>query len=118
MPAGSGAGRDTYGPPMSSPGLGGRGPIVGIDLGTTNSAVGICEGGAVRLLPNPLGDLLTPSAVAIDKGGLIVGRTARDVIAHQPGRGAARFKLDMGSGQTRTVGDRALDAVTLSAHVL
>jgi len=39
--------------------------IVGIDLGTTNSAAAIFENGESRLVPNALGDLLTPSAVAV-----------------------------------------------------
>lgn len=38
--------------------------IVGIDLGMTNSAAAILENGETRLIPNALGDLLTPSAVA------------------------------------------------------
>ena len=53
--------------------------IVGIDLGTTNSLIGIYGEDGVRLVPNVLGDLLTPSAVSLDeKGQILVGRAARD----------------------------------------
>jgi molecular chaperone HscC len=95
-------------------------PIVGIDLGTTNSAIGVLEGDRVRLFPNPLGDVLTPSAVAHDPRGrgLVVGRTAKDLLVLHPGQGAARWKPDMGRDRARTVGDRTLDPVELSAHVL
>lgn len=96
------------------------GPVVGIDLGTTNSAIGFLEGERVRLFPNPLGDVLTPSAVALDPRSrmLVVGRTAKDLIAASPRQGARRFKTDMGHDRTHTVGDRKMTVVELSAHVL
>ena len=53
--------------------------IIGIDLGTTNSAVGIWRDGQAQLIPNSLGHVLTPSAVSVDaKGELIVGLAARE----------------------------------------
>jgi molecular chaperone HscC len=96
------------------------GPVVGIDLGTTNSAIGLLEGERVRLFPNPLGDVLTPSAVALDPRSrmLVVGRSAKDLIAASPRQGARRFKTDMGRDRTYTVGDRKMTVVELSAHVL
>jgi molecular chaperone HscC len=95
-------------------------PIVGIDLGTTNSAIGILDGERVRFFPNPLGDTLTPSAVALDarSRSLIVGRTAKDIIAANPKLGATRFKTDMGTAKQFAVGDRTMTPVELSAHVL
>ncbi|UUZ50226.1 Hsp70 family protein [Massilia sp. B-10] len=52
--------------------------IVGIDLGTTNSLIAVWENGAARLIPNALGDVLTPSCVSIDEdGSILVGRAAR-----------------------------------------
>ncbi|GAC1578567.1 MAG: hypothetical protein NVS3B27_22790 [Novosphingobium sp.] len=41
--------------------------LIGIDLGTTNSAVAIWRDGVAELIPNALGDPLTPSAVSIDR---------------------------------------------------
>ena len=47
--------------------------IVGIDLGTTNSLIGVWRNGEPRLIPNALGELLTPSAVSVldtgERGG-------------------------------------------------
>jgi len=51
--------------------------IVGIDLGTTNSLVAWLSPNGPELIPNSLGDLLTPSAVGIDHDGrLLIGRPA------------------------------------------
>jgi molecular chaperone HscC len=96
------------------------GLVVGIDLGTTNSAIGVLEGTSVRLFPNPLGDVLTPSAVALDpkSRSIIVGRTAKDMMAATPGVGAARFKTDIGSDRRHRVGDRSMTTIELSAYVL
>lgn len=95
-------------------------PVVGIDLGTTNSAIGVLDGERVRFLPNALGEVLTPSAVARDpKTGLVVvGRTAKDLIAANPHLGTSRFKTEMGLPNTRKVGDRTMSIVELSAYVL
>ncbi len=78
------------------------GPIVGIDLGTTNSAVAIYSAGAVEVFPNALGDPLTPSVVAMDKrgGALLVGRTAKDIYGAHHELGAAAFKRGMGGGSS------------------
>jgi molecular chaperone HscA len=94
--------------------------IVGIDLGTTNSAVAAVRDGAPSLFDNPLGDVLTPSVVAADKrrGSLLVGRTAKDIIAGEPHLGASQFKRAMGTDQVFELAGRRLDAVELSAHVL
>lgn len=52
--------------------------IVGIDLGTTNSAVAVMEGGNPTVIPNAEGGRITPSVVAFTKGGeRLVGVTAR-----------------------------------------
>jgi molecular chaperone DnaK len=52
--------------------------IVGIDLGTTNSAVAVMEGNEVKVIPNQEGHRLTPSVVAFtDKGDRLVGDPAK-----------------------------------------
>jgi len=56
-------------------------PIIGIDLGTTNCAASVLEAGGPRLIPNALGDVLTPSVVGLDPdGNLLVGRSARELM--------------------------------------
>lgn len=52
--------------------------MVGIDLGTTNSAVAIVEGGKPICIPNTDGDTTTPSIVSVLGGGkVVVGKLAR-----------------------------------------
>ena len=52
--------------------------IIGIDLGTTNSAVAIMEGDKVRVIENSEGARTTPSIVAyMDNGEILVGATAK-----------------------------------------
>jgi molecular chaperone HscC len=54
--------------------------IIGIDLGTTNSVAGYMAAGGPRLIPNALGEVLTPSIVGIDlEGNLLVGRAAKEL---------------------------------------
>jgi molecular chaperone HscC len=95
-------------------------PIVGIDLGTTNSSVAVFRNGRVDVLPNALGDVLTPSVVAIDEkgGGLLVGRTAKEVYALHPERGAALFKRTMGTDVTYPLMGARYGSVDLSALIL
>jgi molecular chaperone DnaK len=52
--------------------------ILGIDLGTTNSAMSIMEGGAPKIIENIEGNRTTPSVVAISKNGeRLVGQAAK-----------------------------------------
>ncbi len=93
--------------------------IVGIDLGTTHSLIGCYDGGAPRLFPNPLGELLTPSAVSIgEDGGILVGQAARDRLITHPNASVAAFKCWMGSNRTTRLGNRDFRPEELSALVL
>jgi molecular chaperone DnaK len=59
--------------------------FIGIDLGTTNSAVAVFDGEAVSVIPNPLGESLTPSVVRIDgRGGEAIGRKAFRALERDP----------------------------------
>ncbi|MDR3190633.1 MAG: molecular chaperone DnaK [Lactobacillaceae bacterium] len=51
--------------------------IIGIDLGTTNSAVAVLEGGSPKIITNPNGGRTTPSAVSFKNGEVIVGDAAK-----------------------------------------
>jgi molecular chaperone HscC len=93
--------------------------IVGIDLGTTNSLVAAWQEGAATLIPNSLGDVLTPSCVSLDEdGSVLVGRAARERLQTHPDRSAAVFKRYMGSNKTLRLGQREFRAEELSSLVL
>lgn len=51
--------------------------IIGIDLGTTNSAVAVLEGGEAKIIANPEGNRTTPSVVAFKNGEMQVGEVAK-----------------------------------------
>ena len=93
--------------------------IVGIDLGTTNSAIGVWRDGKVELIPNSLGGVLTPSAVSMDEGGqLLVGLAARERQVTHPTLSATAFKRYMGSQRRTYLGKRSFLPEELSALVL
>jgi molecular chaperone HscC len=93
--------------------------IVGIDLGTTNSAVACMDEDLPRLIPNALGEVLTPSVVGIDLDGrTIVGRAAKELQVLHPDRCAAVFKRKMGSDWTVELGGKTFTPEELSSLVL
>jgi molecular chaperone HscC len=93
--------------------------IVGIDLGTTNSLVAVWKDGQSVLIPNSLGDVITPSAVSVgDDGAILVGLAARDRQSTHPKVTATAFKRYMGTQQEVTLGSRKYRAEDLSALVL
>ncbi|MEV4780684.1 Hsp70 family protein [Burkholderia sp. LMU1-1-1.1] len=93
--------------------------IVGIDLGTTNSLIAVWEDGAPRLIPNSLGEKLTPSCVSLDEdGSILVGRAARERLQTHPARTASVFKRYMGSDKQIRLGNREFRPEELSALIL
>jgi molecular chaperone HscC len=93
--------------------------IVGIDLGTTNSACAIWQGDMPVMVPNALGEFLTPSAISLgDDGAVLVGRAARDRMATHPGRTVTSFKRRIGTRETARLAKQDYDAEALSALVL
>jgi molecular chaperone HscC len=95
------------------------GMIIGIDLGTTNSLVAVWQDGAARIVPNALGEALTPSVVGLDDSGeVLVGRAARERLLTHPELTAAAFKRHMGSDREIRLGTRAFRPEELSSLVL
>ncbi|HET6911925.1 MAG TPA: molecular chaperone HscC [Rhodanobacteraceae bacterium] len=93
--------------------------IVRIDLGTTNSLIGVFEQSQPRLFKNTLGGYLTPSVVSTDDdGSVIVGQAARDRLITHPRNTVAAFKRWMGSAKEVRLGNRSFRAEELSALVL
>ncbi|RVU14676.1 Hsp70 family protein [Methylobacterium oryzihabitans] len=94
--------------------------IIGIDLGTTNSAAAVWTPEGPRLIPNAVGEPLTPSVVGLDSdGSVLVGRAARERLATHPERTVASFKRWMGSGHVARLGrGQSFRPEELSALVL
>ncbi len=92
--------------------------IVGIDLGTTNSAIAVWRDGAAVLVPNRLGEALTPSAVSLDGDTIIIGRAARERQATHPSATVTAFKRFMGTNRITKLGKRDFTPEELSALVL
>jgi molecular chaperone HscC len=93
--------------------------IVGIDLGTTNSLIGVWRDGATVLIPNALGQTLTPSAVGFgDDGAMLVGLPARERLPTHPVLTATAFKRYMGTDRLLFLGDKGFRPEELSALVL
>src|SRR5215468_669420 len=98
----------------------GAGKLVGIDLGTTFSAIATLDDhGQAVTLPNREGEMLTPSAVLLEDGNAVVGQAALDVALEHPDRVATLIKRRMGqAGYGRPVAGRDFRPETLSALIL
>lgn len=93
--------------------------IIGIDLGTTNSLAGVWRDGRAELIPNALGEYLTPSAISLaDNDELLVGRVAKDRLISHPECSVDAFKRFMGSDHVIRLGAKEFRPEELSALVL
>jgi len=93
--------------------------IIGIDLGTTNSVVAAMTDDGPKLIPNALGETLTPSVVGLDdKDTLLVGRAARELQVVSPERCASIFKRHMGTEWSVKLCGRKFSPEELSSLVL
>ncbi len=92
---------------------------IGIDLGTTNSVVGMMTDEGPQLIPNPSGSFLTPSVVGIDKSGtVLVGQAAREFQVLHPDLCASGFKRAMGTERVYKLGKQSLSPIQLSSLVI
>src|SRR6516164_5397223 len=96
------------------------GKLVGIDLGTSFSAIATLDDhGQPVTLPNREGEMLTPSAVLLEDSVAVVGQPALDVALESPDRVATLIKRQMGqSGFGRPVSGRDFRPETLAALIL
>jgi molecular chaperone DnaK (HSP70) len=95
-----------------------KGVVVGIDLGTTNSAVAYLQDGAPRVLPVDA-EMLLPSVVGFSPDGdLLVGRAARNQRVLYPERTVRSIKRRMGEEQSVAVGEETLTPVEISSLIL
>jgi len=93
--------------------------IIGIDLGTTNSLCAVFEDEGPRLIPNSLGEMLTPSVVGIlDDGRVVVGSAAKELRVTRPERCVSCFKRLMGSSEQVTLAGQTFTPPELSSLVL
>lgn len=93
--------------------------IIGIDLGTTNSLVCVWRDGKAELVPNSLGEYLTPSAVYADEHQVLwTGAVAREHMCIRPERCAASFKRHMGTDKRIFLGSMGFTPQELSSMVL
>lgn len=94
-------------------------PIIGIDLGTTNSLCSIWKEGKCVFIPNAFGETLTPSVVSIDDNdAVLVGKIAKERLISHPARTASSFKQFMGTAKTFQLGTRTFSPEDLSSLVL
>ncbi len=94
-------------------------PIVGIDLGTTNSAVAYINRGKPEIIPSPGGDRIIPSVVLIDlKNNIMVGEDARSALIAMPDRTVAAVKRKMGSPNPIPIAGQQLLPQEISALIL
>ncbi|ACD24927.1 molecular chaperone HscC [Clostridium botulinum] len=93
--------------------------IIGIDLGTTNSLVSHFTEDGPAIIPNRLGDLLTPSVVSIDENEQIyIGKIARERQSVYPDNTVSIFKRSMGSEKVFKLGSKEFLPEELSSFVL
>lgn len=93
-------------------------PIVGIDLGTTNSVVAGVVDGKVTILGED-NDTILPSVVGLDaQGKIITGVVAQNQMAAFPDRTIASVKRKMGSGESIKLADQAFTPQEISAVIL
>lgn len=92
---------------------------IGIDLGTTYSLAAYWDGSQAVIIPNVLGEHVTPSIVSVDAGGeVLVGRIAQERLITHPQLTASTFKRFMGSAKKYTLGSMTFTPEELSSFVL
>ena len=93
--------------------------VIGIDLGTTNSLASVYTENGVKVIPNSLGNKLTPSVVGINnEGNVIVGEVAKERLITNPDKTVSEFKRTMGTDRTYLLGTESFSSQQLSSILL
>ena len=91
--------------------------IIGIDLGTTNSAVSVLEAGEAKIIANPEGNRTTPSVVAFKNGEIQVGEVAKRQAVTNPDT-IISIKRHMGTDYKVEAGGKSYTPQEISAMIL
>jgi molecular chaperone DnaK len=95
------------------------GKVLGIDLGTTNSAMAVMEGGKAQIITNSEGGRTTPSVVAFTKEGeIIVGEVAKRQAVSNPDRTIRSIKRHMGENYKISIDGKDYTPQDISALIL
>jgi len=95
------------------------GPVIGIDLGTTNSCVATLEGGQAVVIANSEGSRTTPSVVAFSKDGeRLVGVTAKRQAVTNSERTILSVKREMGTEWKKSIDENEYTPQEVSAFIL
>ncbi|MGM5480110.1 MAG: molecular chaperone DnaK [Nanobdellota archaeon] len=94
------------------------GKMIGIDLGTTFSAVAVLEGGKPVIVPNAEGSRTTPSVVAYKDGERLAGQVAKNQAVLNPDHTVSSIKRHMGEDYKVQFGDEEKTPQEISAMVL
>jgi molecular chaperone DnaK len=95
------------------------GKVVGIDLGTTNSAIAVMEGNEAVIITNAEGERITPSVVGFSKTNeRLVGRIAKRQAITNPERTVLSIKRRMGTDYTVAIDNKKFTPQEISAMIL
>lgn len=92
--------------------------VLGVDLGTTNSLAVVYKEGKPVLVPNAYGEYVTPSAISILDGKIVVGKLAKERLITHPECSVSLFKRNMGTDVTYTLDSKKYDSATLSSFIV
>jgi molecular chaperone DnaK len=93
--------------------------IVGIDLGTSTSEIAVLKEGKPFVIPNHLGEYITPSVVGLsDDERVIVGKEARDQLLLKPNDTVIEVKRLMGGGTTVSMGGKEYTPPQISSFIV
>ncbi len=92
--------------------------IIGIDLGTTFSAVALMEGGQPKIIQNTEGNRTTPSVITIKNGEIIVGEIARRQAIANPKNTIRSIKRIMGTNEKIEIDGKRYTPEQISAMIL